>query len=123
MKILIVTDDEQSKNTILNVFKDMKPTAQVITLFGSVDAAVTSIIENKPDIVVMDTHLTDGTGFDILRRFKTITFKIIFIASTDKFALKALKFNATDYLLKPIDPAELKESLSKALLDFPVHRT
>ena len=57
--------------------------------------------------------MNDGTGFDLLKRLPEINFNLIFTTAYDEYALKAFKFSAIDYLLKPIDPIELKEAVSK----------
>ena len=70
-----------------------------------------------PDVLFLDIELTDGTGFDLLEILPEINFKIIFTTASDKHAIKAFRFSAIDYLLKPINPEELKEAVSKISLD------
>lgn len=75
-------------------------------------------IENwKPQVVFLDIHLNDGTGFDILEQVAKTNGKlsshIVFITAHEQYALKAFKFSALDYLLKPVDPEELKKSVVK----------
>jgi two-component system LytT family response regulator len=64
--------------------------------------------------------MPDGTGFDLLAQFETLKFKIIFITAYEEYAIKAFKFSALDYLLKPVNPQELIESIEKArrIIDF-----
>ncbi len=66
-----------------------------------------------PDLILLDIELDDGTGFDLLDQLHTIDFKIIFITAYDQFALKAFRFSALDYLLKPLDPDDLVRAVAK----------
>src|SRR5690606_12453620 len=66
-----------------------------------------------PKLALMDIQLTDGTVFDVLKSLKDINFQIIFITAYNHFAIKAIKFGALDYLLKPLDENELQSALEK----------
>ena len=68
----------------------------------------------SPDILFLDIEMPDGDGFDLLDLVKTQSFKTIFTTASDAHALKAFKFSAIDYLLKPIDPEELHKAVLKA---------
>lgn len=68
----------------------------------------------KPDLVLLDIQLTDGTGFDLLEKIENIDFKIIFITAYEKYAIRAIRFSALDYILKPINPHELISAIQKA---------
>jgi two-component system LytT family response regulator len=67
-----------------------------------------------PELVFLDIQLTDGNGFGLLRLFEEINFKLIFVTAYEKYAVKAFRFSALDYLLKPVDPTELTEAVRKA---------
>lgn len=69
----------------------------------------------QPKLVLMDIQLTDGTAFDILSQLEEINFRLIFITAFNQFAIKAIKYGALDYLLKPLDEVELKLVLKKVL--------
>ena len=64
----------------------------------------------------LDIQMPDGTGFDVIRSIENKTFEVIFITAHEEFAIKAIKFSALDYLLKPVDAVELKAALEKALI-------
>ena len=83
---------------------------------GNVEHIVNRIWKKHglPDIVFLDVELSDGTGFDLLQRLKPIDFKVIFITGYNDFAIKAFRFSAIDYLVKPLDPQELTEAVQKA---------
>jgi len=79
----------------------------------SVESAVEVITRVQPDIAFLDIQLTNGTGFDILERTDVPGMAVIFTTAFDQYAIKAFKFSAIDYLLKPIDIDELKEAVKK----------
>ena len=68
---------------------------------------------NKPDIVFLDIQMPDGSGFNFLEAFDEFNFEVIFATAHDQFAIKAIKYSALDYLLKPINPDDLKEAIQK----------
>jgi two-component system LytT family response regulator len=68
----------------------------------------------QPDLVILDTRLSGGSGFDLLRQFSSPSFRIIFISNLLEYSMKAFKFNAVDFLLKPVEPEELAQAINKA---------
>jgi two-component system LytT family response regulator len=79
----------------------------------SVSTGVDIIKKTNPNIVFLDIELEDGTGFDILGKFDKINFKVIFITGLDSYGIKAIKFSALDYLLKPVDTDDLIQAIKK----------
>jgi two-component system LytT family response regulator len=73
-----------------------------------------AIEEFHPDLVLLDIKMGDGTGFDLLKLAEPINFKVIFITAFDQYAIQAFKFSAIDYLLKPVDPEDLKVAVNRA---------
>jgi two-component system LytT family response regulator len=71
-------------------------------------------MKHHPDLILLDIKMKDGTGFDLLEQIENIDFKIIFITAYNQYAIKAIKFSALDYLLKPVDSTELQEAVNKA---------
>ena len=69
----------------------------------------------KPELIFLDVMMPDGSGFDVLEKLGALKFEVIFTTATDKFAVKAIKYSALDYLLKPIDPEELKNAVGKVV--------
>jgi two-component system LytT family response regulator len=87
-----------------------------IKLLGEAESVVSGsklLKTIKPDIVFLDIELQDGTGFDILEIIGEYSFKVIFTTASDEFAIKAFRFSALDYLMKPVDPDELIEAIQK----------
>jgi two-component system, LytTR family, response regulator len=112
-RALIVDDIENSRITLAHDLKEYCPQIQIIGEAESVKSALETIPKLKPDVVFLDIQMGDGTGFDVLTQLKEINFQIIFTTALDSFAIKAIKFSALDYLLKPVDPDELVSAVSK----------
>ncbi|MCB0669918.1 MAG: response regulator transcription factor [Saprospiraceae bacterium] len=90
------------------------PQVEIIGKAGSVVAGAKLLRQVTPDIVFLDIELEDGTGFDLLQILPEVNFKIIFVTASDQHAIRAFRFSAIDYLLKPIDLDELREAVQKA---------
>lgn len=111
----IVIDDIDAiriKNT--EVIKANCPNIAIIGQANSVESGIALIKQIVPDIVFLDVEMPDGTGFDLLQKLKPIQFKVIFITGYEDFAIRAFRFSAIDYLLKPLDPNDLIEAVNKA---------
>jgi len=115
IKTVIIEDEEQNKVRLEKLLNNYCPEVRVVGDAGGVKSAYNLIKRQSPDLVLLDIQLIDGTGFDLLRLFDKIDFKIIFITAYDEYALKAFRFNALDYLLKPVDPEELDVAIQKAI--------
>lgn len=88
-----------------------------VTIIGEADSVATGtdlIRQVSPDLVFLDIGMRDGTGFDLMQQLKPIGFKVIFITGFEDFAIRAFRFSAIDYLLKPLDVQELVEAVKKA---------
>jgi two-component system LytT family response regulator len=82
---------------------------------ATVADSINSIRQLKPDLVLLDLHLSDGTGFKILHAMEKIDFRVIFISAMDKETIKAFKLSGMEYLLKPLSPLELAEAISRVM--------
>jgi len=114
MKAAIVDDVAQARETLK---EDLATYCPDIEIIGEADGVVTGaklLKKINPDVVFLDIQLQDGTGFDILELVGEVKFQVIFTTASDAFAIKAFKFSAVDYLLKPVDPDELMEAVQKA---------
>ena len=110
----IIIDDEQAAQLTLMSFLQMHcPTVNVIGTANGVEEGLKLLANKSADVVFLDIKMNDGTGFDLLKRLPQINFNLIFTTAYDEYALKAFKYSAIDYLLKPIDPMELIEAVAK----------
>ena len=113
IRAIIIDDELESRNAILNILNDFCDNVTVVGEGESVVQGVKIISKEKPDVIFLDIQMPDGTGFDLLEKTKGLKFKVIFVTAYDQFALKAIKFSALDYILKPVDPQQLIESVNK----------
>lgn len=112
-RALIIDDVENSRITLADDLKQYCPQIDVVGQADSVRTALEAIRERKPDVIFLDIQMGDGTGFDVLTNLKEINFQIIFTTALDSHGIKAIKFSALDYLLKPIDPDDLIKAVTK----------
>lgn len=110
---VIVEDERLSAELLNNMLKDHCTELTVVGIAHEVEDAIKLISDKKPELIFLDIEMQTGTGFDVLQRLTNRSFKVIFTTAYDHYALKAIKFSAVDYLLKPIDVLELKEAVSK----------
>jgi two-component system LytT family response regulator len=113
LKAIIIDDIEQARKTLRKDLTDFCPEVEVIGEAGGVVEGARLLKTTKADVVFLDIQMQDGSGFDLLDILQDITFRIIFTTASDAYAIKAFRFSAVDYLLKPIDPDELKEAVRK----------
>ncbi|KAA5536710.1 response regulator transcription factor [Taibaiella lutea] len=113
MKALIVDDIAQARNTLKKDLEIYCSDIEVVAEASGVVEAVKYLNKNKIDIVFLDIQMEDGSGFDVLDMIPEIDFHIIFITANDGHALRAFKYSAVDYLLKPVDPDDLVKAVSK----------
>jgi len=111
---VIVDDEKKSREVLKRLIKESELEVAILAEGGSVEEGVQVINEYEPQIVFLDVEMLDGTGFNLLEQFNKVEFKVIFITAYDKYAIKAFKYSAIDYLLKPIDIEELENSVVKA---------
>ncbi|MEO7046422.1 MAG: response regulator, partial [Ferruginibacter sp.] len=109
----IIDDEFQSRNFLRAMLQQYFPEIIVLGEASSVEQGLEGINKYKPHIVFLDIQLKEETGFDLLNRLPKIDFGLIFVTAYNQYALKAFRFNAIDYLLKPIIPEELIEAVNK----------
>lgn len=110
----ILIDDETDSNRILQtLLENYCPRVRVVGVADGVETAVTLIRQVNPDLVFMDIEMTEGNAFDLLNRLQPIQFHIIFVTAFDNHAVRAFRYNAIDYLLKPVNIIELRAAVSK----------
>lgn len=113
IKAILIDDIEQARNTFKMDLLAYAPDVEVIAEAGGVVEGAKLLKKTQPDILFLDIQMQDGSGFDLLDVLPEINFKIIFITASDAHAIKAFRYAAIDYLLKPVDPDELVNALEK----------
>jgi len=113
MKALIIEDELPAAKRFKSILKEADPSIEVLSVIDSISASVKWINSNPvPDLIFMDIQLSDGLSFEIFKHAK-ISCPIIFTTAFDEYAIQAFKVNSIDYLLKPIEIGDLKNSLKK----------
>lgn len=110
---IIVDDEERSRSSLRNLLGKYCKDVAVIEEASTIEQAVPLIEERKPELLMLDIRLKEGTSFEILRQLSHSDYYVIFTTAYDEYAIKAFKFSAIDYLLKPIDLEELIAAISK----------
>lgn len=113
LRAIVIDDIEKIRKDNTTIIKSTCPNISVIGQADSVESGVKLIKQLSPDLVFLDVEMQDGSGFDLLQKLSPITFKVIFVTGYEDFAIRAFRFSAIDYLLKPLDGKELKEAVKK----------
>jgi two-component system LytT family response regulator len=113
IRCIIVDDELKSRESLKILIEDFCQGVTVLALCQNIAEALKSIEEIKPDLVFLDIQLQRETGFDLLSKYKHVDFEVIFTTAHSEYAIRAFKFSAIDYLLKPIDIEELKSAIVK----------
>jgi two-component system, LytTR family, response regulator len=109
----IIIDDEKHCIITLNHLLSQINDLEVVATTQNSSEAKKLIEKHQPDIVFLDIEMPEMNGFDIINQFETMNFKVIFTTAYDQYALKALRLNALDYLLKPIDLEDIELAIEK----------
>ncbi|MEP0365489.1 MAG: LytTR family DNA-binding domain-containing protein [Cyclobacteriaceae bacterium] len=113
-KRAILVDDETKSRTALNSFLTKYcPTIEIVGEADGVKSGLEVISSLNPDVLFLDIEMNDGTGFDLLEKLAGITFEVIFVTAFNQYAIKAFRYSAIDYLLKPVNPEELVQAVTK----------
>ena len=123
MKVVIIEDELPAANRLAKLLQQYSDEVEIIHKADSIEASVLYLSTgNNIDLIFMDIQLADGLSFDIFEKVK-VTTPVIFTTAFDQYTLKAFKVNSIDYLLKPIDEKELRQSLDKYQQLYPKTQT
>jgi len=114
LKAIIVDDEPYCCETIITLLED-NPEVEIVSICYNAADALTAIKKYSPDLVFLDVEMPKMNGFEMLEQLPQVNFEIIFTTSYDQYALKAIRFSAIDYLLKPVDSDELQSAVQKVL--------
>jgi two-component system, LytTR family, response regulator len=112
-RAIIIDDEDKSRATLSSFISKYCPTLTIVDLADGVATGIASIKKHSPDVVFLDIEMDDGTGFDVIEGVTGVTFDLIFVTAYNQYALKAFRYSAIDYLLKPINPEELIQAVNK----------
>ena len=113
VKALIVDDELKARNILQHYISNFIPEVSEIQQADSADAALDLLKTYQPDIVFLDVEMPHKNGFDFLIALNNPSFDVIFTTAYNQYAIQAIRFSALDYLLKPVDPDELKAAVER----------
>lgn len=114
LKAIIIDDEKTSRDALMGLIARYCTNVEVVAQANGYQSGIDVIHKYKPDVVFLDVQMPDGSGFQVLEDVNEINFDVIFTTAYDQYAIKAIKFSALDYLLKPILPTDLVSALQKA---------
>ena len=110
---VVIVDDEPAARRTLREFCEKEPDLRVVGEYGDGRAAVEALRANPPHLLFLDIEMPHMNGFDMLEQFDKLFFDVVFCTAYDQFAIRAFKYSALNYLLKPVDPEDLKETIRR----------
>ena len=113
LRTIVIDDEKLSREVICNYLKTYVSDIEVVATASSVSTAFKAINRHNPDFIFLDIEMADGKGFDLLMMFEKIDFKVIFVTAYSEYAVRAFRFSAVDYLLKPVKIDELVAAVDK----------
>ena len=111
---IVIDDEEDGRESIEAALKQYCPEVAIVGTYATPAEGIAGIRQLKPSLVFLDVQMPEMSGFDILQELSPITFEVIYVSAYDRYAIKAIKFSALDYLLKPFDVDDLVHAVKKA---------
>ncbi len=121
IKAVIIDDESALRDINRSLLNDNFPNIEIVGEADSVNSGIELIKNSNPDIVLLDIEIKGGTGFNILQKVKSYNFKLVFITAFNHFAIKAIKFSAIDYILKPVNEFEFINAIENTLQKIESH--
>lgn len=119
MRAAILDDEPHNGQLLAHLLGQFFPEIETVEQFTDSVEAVEALKQNPPDLLFLDIEMPQLNGFDVLNRLLPLQFRVIFVTAYDKYAVRAFRYSALDYLLKPIDVEEFKKAVQKALSQGP----
>ncbi len=115
LRTIIIDDEPNAVDFISSIVQEYCKELEVVGKAHNVSEGIERINEKKPDLVFLDVEMPNGTGFDLLAHYPEKEFDVVFITAFNHYAIKAIKFSAVDYVLKPINITEFIEAVQKVI--------
>ena len=113
IKCILVDDEKNALEMMEWLLKTYCPQVEIVAMCNSAEQGIEAINSFKPDVVFLDIEMPKMNGFDMLEQFDKLFFDVVFCTAYDQFAIKAFKYAALNYLLKPVDPDDLKVTIER----------
>jgi len=113
IRAIIIDDEPNSRETLELMLNAYKPGVTIEDSCSTPQEAIKSIQKHKPDLIFLDIEMPGMNGFEMLQKIQPVSFEVVFTTAYEKYAIKAIRVSALDYLLKPIDPEELDNVIKR----------
>lgn len=113
LRAVVIDDETNAREALTNLIRIVCPDVQICGQARNADEGIAVIRDQKPNLIFLDIQMPGKTGFDLLSSFDNVDFGVIFTTAYQEYAIRAFRFSAIDYLLKPIDPDELLSAVAK----------
>lgn len=113
IRAIIIEDEQNNRENLNKIIKAYCPSVEVVAMCDSAIMGRQAIIAHNPDLIFLDIEMPGGDGFSLLESFEQINFEVVFVTAYDQYGIRAIKFCALDYLLKPVDLLELSQAIEK----------
>ena len=114
IKAIIVDDEQHAANRLAGLLeKHCKQSVHLAGSYYTIEDGLKAVKLLQPQLIFLDVQIHDKTGFDLLQQLPEKNFDVIFVTAYEKYAIQAFRFSAIDYLLKPVDPEDLKQAIEK----------
>ena len=117
IRTLLIDDEIDSIRILQRLLEDYCPQVYIVGTASGVEDALELIRETKPDLVLLDIEMSQGNAFDLLNQLQPLDFQVIFVTAFDNYAIRAFKYSAVDYLLKPVDIDDLRSAIGRVQTD------
>ncbi len=113
LKSIIIDDEKHGRENLAGILRSYCPETELVAEAASVDEALMLIREQMPDLLFLDIEMPGANGFQLLEHLQDFSFEVIFVTAYDSYAIKAIRFSAADYILKPVNVNDLKSAVEK----------
>jgi two-component system LytT family response regulator len=113
VRTVLIDDEIDSIRVLQKLLEASSPEVEIVGKADGVETGMHIIQATRPDLVILDIEMTQGNAFDLLNELQPINFQVIFVTAFDNYAIRAFKYSAADYLLKPVDIDELRAAVEK----------
>ena len=113
IRTIIINPEIDTNPLLFEIIQEYAPSIDLVGIARSIDQGISLVEEHKPDLIFLDLDIEDASSFDMLDAFKNPTFKIIFTTIDEKYALKAFKYGAIDYIIKPFAPQDILSAIDR----------
>ena len=115
MKAVLIEDEARNREHLTRVINKHCPEVELMAQAADAVEGIAAIKKHQPDLIFLDIEMPGGSGFDMLESLGQVNFEVIFVTAYDSYAIRAIRFCAMDYLLKPIKILELKSAVERVL--------